>query len=193
MTDPRPDEDLLAALRGGDKSALGPLVKRYERELFGYLARYLRDETLAADVFQLTFLAVFRKIQQYEPGRAARPWLYAVATNQAIDATRRRARRPDQLAQDAPFDDPAGPFAALPANAPDPADETEAAETRERVRAAVDELPDALRQTVILAYFQGMKYSDVAEALGVPVGTVKSRLHAAVAKLAAAWHEQEPE
>jgi RNA polymerase sigma-70 factor, ECF subfamily len=187
VSDPRSDEDLLLALRGGDKAALGPLVRRYERELFGYLARYLRDETLAADVFQLTFLAVFRKILQYEPGRPARPWLYAVATNQAIDASRRKARRPDQTAPDG-FDDGAGPFAALTANLPDPADETEAAETRARVRAAVDELPDALRQTVVLAYFQGLKYSDVAEALGVPVGTVKSRLHAAVAKLAAAWN-----
>jgi RNA polymerase sigma-70 factor, ECF subfamily len=192
VNDPRADEDLLLALRGGDKAALGPLVRRYERELFHYLARYLRDETLAADVFQLTFLAVFRKIQQYEPGRPARPWLYTVATNQAIDASRRKARRPDQTAPEG-FDDPAGAFAGLPATTPDPADETEAAETRARVRAAVDELPEALRQTVILAYFQGLKYSDVAEALGVPVGTVKSRLHAAVAKLAAAWTRVEDE
>ena len=88
-----PDETLLERLRNGRREMLGPLVRRYERELYGYLHRYLGDAELAADVFQNTFVAVFVKIQQYEPGRPARPWLYAIATNQAIDALRRQKRR----------------------------------------------------------------------------------------------------
>src|SRR5438132_9613746 len=92
---PETDEALLARLRAGERDVFGTLVRRYERELFGYLRRYLADDDLADDVFQNTFLQVYLKIQQYEPGRPARPWLYAIATNQAIDALRRRNRRAD--------------------------------------------------------------------------------------------------
>ncbi|MGL4424413.1 MAG: sigma-70 family RNA polymerase sigma factor, partial [Gemmataceae bacterium] len=70
---------------------------------------------------------------------------------------------------------------------PDPAAAADLAETRDRVRAAVDNLPELLRQVILLAYFQGMKYQDIADTLGVPVGTVKSRLHAAVARLNNDW------
>ena len=89
---PVPDDILLARLRDGDREVFGLIVRRYERELFGYLRRYVGDEDLADDVFQNTFVQVFLKIGQYEPGRPARPWLYAIATNQAIDALRRRMR-----------------------------------------------------------------------------------------------------
>lgn len=95
---PDTDEQLLARLRVGDREVFGPLVRRYERELFGYLRRYVGDDDLADDVFQNTFVQVFVKIAQYEPGRPARPWIYAIATNQAIDALRRRNRRADQRA-----------------------------------------------------------------------------------------------
>jgi RNA polymerase sigma-70 factor, ECF subfamily len=184
------DEDLLARLRGGERDGFGALVRRYERELFGYLRRYLGDDDLAADVFQNTFIAVFTKIDRYEPGRPARPWLYAVATNQAIDAVRRRGRRGEKAADPLPTpgeSDAPGLFDLFAARDPDPAESAAAAETAEQVRAAVDALPDGLRQVVVLAYFQGLKYQDVADALGIPVGTVKSRLHAAVAKLTQAW------
>ncbi len=169
----------------------GPLVKRYERELFGYLRRYVGDDELAEDVFQNTFLQVFLKIQQYEPGRPARPWLYAIATNQAIDALRRKNRRADQRTDALVMPDEDGeprPLFELIASAEvGPPEETDRAEEREQVRAAVDRLPDLLKQVVILAYFQGLKYQDIAETLAIPVGTVKSRLHAAVAKLTEEW------
>ena len=184
------DEDLLARLRAGDRDGFAALVRRYERELYGYLRRYLGDDELAADVFQNTFIAVFTKIDRYEVGRPARPWLYAVATNQAIDAVRRRGRRSEKAADPMPAagaDDAPGLFDLFAARDPDPAENAAAAETAEQVRAAVDALPEGLRQVVILAYFQGLKYQDVADTLGIPVGTVKSRLHAAVARLAAGW------
>ena len=186
------DEELLARLRNGERAEIAPLIKRYERELFGYLRRYVGDDDLADDVFQNTFVQVFLKIKQYEPGRAARPWLYAIATNQAIDALRRRARRaadrpaetvsaPDEEGQARPL------FELLPAPGDSPPDEAERTEERERVRAAVGRLPELLRQTVLLVYFQGMKYQDAAEVLEIPVGTVKSRLHAALQKLMEEW------
>ena len=195
--DPDSDEDLLARLRAGERDVFGPLVRRYERELFGYLRRYLGDDDLADDVFHNTFVQVFLKIRQYEPGRPARPWLYAIATNQAIDAMRRRSRRADQRADAVVAADEDGEprplYDLLPAPDAGPPEHADRAETRERVRAAVGRLPDLLRQVVVLAYFQGLKYKDVADVLGVPVGTVKSRLHAAVAKLTEEWQaEQTP-
>src|SRR5208282_3642707 len=87
-----PDEELLRRLRRGDDAAFEMLVRRYEGELFGYLRRYLGDEILADDVFQNTFLQVYLKRHQYEEGRPVRPWLYTIATRQAIDALRRHGR-----------------------------------------------------------------------------------------------------
>jgi len=188
---PETDEALLGRLRSGERDVFGTLVRRYERELFGYLRRYLGDDDLADDVFQNTFVQVYLKIQQYEPGRPARPWLYAIATNQAIDALRRRNRRADQRADAAVSADEDGQprplFELLPATGDGPPDAADRTEQRELVRAAVDKLPDLLRQVVILAYFQGLKYRDIADALDIPVGTVKSRLHAALARLTQDW------
>lgn len=186
------DEVLLARLRSGEMDLFGILVRRYERELYGYLHRYLADPELAADVFQNTFVQVFVKIAQYEPGRPARPWLYAIATNQAIDALRRRNRRVDSRAD--PLlagddgDDSARPlFEVLRDKDPGPVENAEAGEVKQLVRESVDRLPPLLRQVVILAYFQGLRYQEIADALEIPLGTVKSRLHAALAKLAESW------
>src|SRR5258707_15005478 len=116
----------------GEAAIFGTFLRRYERELFGYLRRYLGDDVLADDVFQNTFVQVYLKIKQYEPGRPARPWLYAIATNQAIDALRRRNRRADQRADAAVAADEDGEprplFELLPApgdGPPDAADPTE--------------------------------------------------------------------
>ena len=90
---PGTDEELFLRFRDtGDRSVFETLVHRYERELFSYLRRYLGDSELAADTFQGTFLQIFLKRDQFEAGRKFRPWLYAVATNQAIDAQRRNRR-----------------------------------------------------------------------------------------------------
>src|SRR4029077_8855999 len=87
------DEELLARYcQGGDRHAFASLVHRYERELYSYLRRYLGDAAMAEDAFQATFLQVHLKCDQFEEGRKFRPWLYTIATNQAIDA-RRRAKR----------------------------------------------------------------------------------------------------
>ncbi len=187
------DENLLAQLRDGDRNALEPLVKRYERELFGYLRRYVGDPELAEDVFQNTFLQVFVKIGQYQPGRPARPWLYTIATNQAIDALRRRNRRTaDRPSENYATPDDGGEarplLELLPSAAEAPHETVDRAEQGERVRASVAKLPELLRQPLMLVYFQGLKYQDAAEILGIPVGTVKSRLHAALARLTAEWN-----
>jgi RNA polymerase sigma-70 factor (ECF subfamily) len=167
------------------------LVRRYERELYGYLRRYLGDEHLADDVFQNTFVQVYQKAGQYEPGRPVRPWLYTIATNQAVDALRRQNRHSavslDQTSGESPDGELRTLLDLLESSSSDPLDQVQGEERRALVRAAVDQLPDFLRQVVILAYYQGLKYRDVAAILGIPVGTVKSRLHAALLRLYESW------
>jgi len=185
------DEDLLARFRTGETEAFGALVRRYEKELFGYLRRYLGDADLADDVFQNTFLQLYTKIAQYEAGRPVRPWLYTIATHQAIDALRRNGRHQalslDQNRKELPNGEVRSLVDLLESRGPGTLEVLQGEERKERVRATVDGLPDFLRQVVVLAYYQGLKYREVADVLGIPVGTVKSRLHAALVKLQEAW------
>jgi RNA polymerase sigma-70 factor (ECF subfamily) len=185
------DEELLTQFCLGQTEAFGVLVKRYERELYGYLQRYLGDRNLADDVFQNTFLQLYTKSGKYEAGRPVRPWLYTIATHQAIDALRRNGRHQtvslDQGREELPEGDVRSLVDLVESRGPGPIDQAQGEERRERIRAAVDRLPDFLRQVVVLAYYQGMKYREVAEVLDIPVGTVKSRLHAALVKLQEAW------
>lgn len=181
------DEELLAAFKEGQTEAFGQFVRRYERELYGYLRRYLGDDALAEDVFQNTFLQVYQKLDQYESGRPVRPWLYTIATHQAIDALRRAGRRPAVSLDQTRETDVNGAAHSLldllEAPPDDPTEQMETEERRERVRAVVAELPEHLRGALLLAYFQGLKYREIAAILNIPVGTVKSRLHAALFKL----------
>jgi RNA polymerase sigma-70 factor (ECF subfamily) len=177
--------------RRGDEGAFAALVRRYERELYGYLRRYLGDDALAEDVFQNTFLQVHLKRAQYDEGRPVRPWLYTIATRQAIDALRRQGRHQAVSLEQAREEGAGGEvltlLESLQGRDGGPPEHAEAEERRLLVRAAVDRLPDFLRQVLLLAYYQGLKYRDVADVLGIPVGTVKSRLHAALARLHDAW------
>jgi RNA polymerase sigma-70 factor, ECF subfamily len=185
------DEELLSRFGRGQREVFGALVRRYQRELYGYLRRYLGDPNLADDVFQATFLQVFVKSGQYEAGRPVRPWLYTIATNQAIDALRRAGRHPavslDQTTSENGDGEVRSLLEMIESRETGPLDQTQADELRVLVRAGVEQLPDFLKQVVILAYFQGLKYREIAEILGVPVGTVKSRLHTALLKLHESW------
>jgi RNA polymerase sigma-70 factor (ECF subfamily) len=187
------DEELLGRFCRGQTEAFGLLVHRYERELYGYLRRYLGDSSLAEDVFQNTFLQLYLKSSQYEAGRPVRPWLYTIATHQAIDALRRNARHQvlslEQKREDSADGELRSLLDTLESRGPAPLDNLAAQERKERVRAGVDRLPDFLREVVILAYYQGLKYREIADILEIPVGTVKSRLHAALNKLHEAWSE----
>jgi RNA polymerase sigma-70 factor (ECF subfamily) len=187
------DEELLTRFCKGQTEAFGALVRRYERELYGYLRRYLGDASLAEDVFQNTFLQVYVKSGQYEAGRPVRPWLYTIATNQAIDAQRRNGRHQalslDQQREELADGELSSLVETLESDGPGPLDAARGQERREKIRASVDRLPDFLRQVLVLAYYQGLKYREVADILGIPVGTVKSRLHAALVKLQEAWSE----
>ena len=172
----------------GDRRAFDELVHRYERELYNYLRRYLGDAEMAEDAFQGTFLQVHLKCDRFEPGRRVRPWLYTVATNQAIDA-QRRDRRHRMVSLDRRYvgkgeDDRAGSLVELlDGEHASPVEQLESAEQAREVRRAVEQLPESLREVLLLVYYQGLKYREAADVLSIPVGTVKSRLHAAIRRL----------
>jgi RNA polymerase sigma-70 factor (ECF subfamily) len=192
-TDPVTDEQLfLEYRRTGDRELYAQLVYRYERELFKYLRRYLGNAELAEDVFQATFLAVHLKSQSFEEGRRFRPWLYKIATNKAIDAGR-HVKRSRMISLDLPNErdhSEVGQLAdMLESSEASPEDALTQAENARQVRAALEQLPESLSVVVHLVYYQGLKYREVAEALDLPVGTVKSRLHAAIARLTGVWQE----
>jgi len=192
------DENLLLRYRDeGDREAFDTLVHRYERELYSYLRRYLGDATLAEDAFQMTFLQLHLKCDRFEEGRRLRPWLYTIATNQAIDAQRRNKRhRMVSLDRRNAAADQADGGALVDMLSGEDAGPSEAMETEERenwVRKAVNQLPETLRGAVTLVYYQGLKYREAAEVLSIPVGTVKSRLHTAILKLNEAWKRSHPQ
>ena len=183
------DEELMGRYREESRAELfTELVHRYERELYRYLARYLGDPTLAEDVFQNTFLQVHLKRGLFEEGRPFRPWLYAIATHQAVDALRKVGRHPtvslDQRVGSGSHDSDAGNLIdLLVSEETGPLSRMQETERQQWVRESIARLPEALRQTLILAYHQDLKYREIADILKIPVGTVKSRLHAALEKL----------
>jgi len=194
------DEQLLLQYRrGGSRELFATLVRRYEQDLFNYLRRYLGDAGMAEDAFQATFLQVHLKCDQFEKGRRFRPWLYTIATNQAIDAQRRNKRHRmvslDRFGQGSDGDEVGKLVDLLVSGAGDPLEHVSQFERDEWVREALGELSEQMRSVVHLVYYEGMKYREAAEVLSIPVGTVKSRLHAAVAKLSEFWadaHVQAP-
>jgi RNA polymerase sigma-70 factor (ECF subfamily) len=188
------DEQLLVQYRQtGHRELFAELVRRYERELFNYLRRYLGDTGMAEDAFQASFLQVHLKCDQFEEGRRFRPWLYTIATNQAIDAQRRNKRHRmislDRMGSCKESDEVGKLVDLLVSADGDPLDHVTEYERGEWVREALDELSDQMRSVVQLVYYEGMKYREAAHVLSIPVGTVKSRLHAAIAKLNEFWTE----
>ncbi len=187
------DEDLLLGYQeSGQQELLSELVHRYERELFNYLRRFLGDASLAEDAFQATFMQVHLKCQTFDGSRRVRPWLYTVATNQAIDIQRRNKRH--QLvsldrAQKSEHSEIGSLMNLLVSGDPSPSDRFDLRERVEWLREAVAKLPEQLEAAVSLVYFRGMKYREAAQELSVPVGTVKSRLHSAVQQLGQQWDQ----
>ena len=163
----------MVRVQAGDEAALAELLDRYRARLHSFLTRRAGD-AVAEDLFQETWIRVVRAKHRFDPKRRFSTWMYQIANNLCRDRARRReveGRYRDQVMQDA-LHDPAR--RAPPALA-----------ERLDMRARVDALPDRLREVVVLRYFQELPEADIAEAVGIPRGTVKSRLHAAIRALRA--------
>lgn len=186
--DARTDEQLLAAYVAGDRSAFERLVARYTGELYGFFCRFVGNAAAADDLVQEAFLQVHLAARSFDPGRSFKPWLYTIAANKGRDFLRARGRR-GEVSLDASAGDDGPAFAdGLESSAP-PTTEVVDAQSRDRlVRALIDQMPEHLRLILIMGYYQQLPYAEIAEILDVPVGTVKSRLHAAVNHFARLWH-----
>ncbi len=188
------DEELIRRYRKtGDRAIYETLMRRYEREIYAYLRRYMGNAEMAEDAFQGTFLQVHLKCQQFDLTRRFRPWLYAIATNQAIDVQRRNKRH-KMVSLDRPSggqdDDRGGSWSEkIVGSSVDPLAEAAREENGRWVHEAVSQLGEPMQQVVELVYYQGLKYREAADALGIPVGTVKSRLHSAINQLGGLWEE----
>ena len=184
------DEQLLADYRHGDKAAFAKLVSRYQRELYHFLVRFLGNRASAEDVFQETFLQVHQSAEQFDPQRRFRPWLFTIAANKARDLIRSQARRPTNPLQASisPGDNESGEFIDLMQSTDElPSDPMEKRELQEQVHNTVTAMPEHLREILLLSYFHQFPYKQISEILDIPLGTVKSRLHAAVAHFADRW------
>ncbi|MBL8990996.1 MAG: sigma-70 family RNA polymerase sigma factor [Phycisphaerae bacterium] len=193
-TDRRSDEDLFLAYRAGESPALEVLIRRYHDDLIRFLYRLTGERAAAEDVFQETFLQVHVSAGTFDASRRFKPWLFTIAANKARDLIRRNTRR-RAMDLDSPIgggrsgdsDDGRTFVDLMEIDAIQPGEQVGTAERDRMVQQAVGELPPSLREVLLLAYFQKMSYSQVADVLQIPLGTVKSRLHAAVAAFARKW------
>lgn len=170
------DEVLMEAYRGGDAAVFPTLVRRYQSLLFGYLMRMLHNREMAEDCFQETFLRVHQKAHTYRSGAKFKSWLFTLATRIAIDRLRKNKRGPDF--QSLEVSEPV----AAGTDRPDEA--TARSELRQTVQAAIETLPPKQRAALVLSYYQGHTYPEIAELMGSSLGTVKTHMSRALKKLA---------
>jgi RNA polymerase sigma-70 factor (ECF subfamily) len=182
------DEALLEAYVQGDRVALKELVRRYSNELVHFLTRFLGSRAAAEDVFQETFLQIHLSADTFDTERRFKPWLFTIAANKARDYHRKHGRRAPVSLSAAVGDEEGQRYVdLLGADLPAPDDPILDAERSRLVKAVVDSMPAHLREILLLSYFQRMSYKQIATTLEIPLGTVKSRLHTAVAAFAQAW------
>jgi RNA polymerase sigma-70 factor (ECF subfamily) len=184
------DAELLARYGQGDEAAFREIVSRYKNSLYAFLKQFLNRQELVEDVFQETFLQLFTSRDSFDPSRPLRPWLFTIAANKAKDALRKSQRVAAipigtlSDSEEMSFDDVLN---TLSSDSTMPYEELEQGETSARVAQIIANMPDNLREILILAYFNKFSYKQMASILSIPIGTVKSRLHTAVARFAKEW------
>jgi RNA polymerase sigma-70 factor, ECF subfamily len=172
------DGELIVLSADGDRGAFEVLYRRYARPVFGLALRRLGDRGRAEDAVQETFASIWRAARSYKPERGpGAPWLYAVARNAITDRGRARTETPTEVPDEPSYE--AGP-----------AERAEAGWTSWRIHRALEELNANERSVIELAYWSGLSQSEIAEFLGIPLGTVKTRTRAALARLATLLEEE---
>ncbi len=170
------DGALLRSMQQGDQSAVTALYDRYGGAAYGLALRITGDATLAEDVVQEAFVSVWRQCGRFDASRGrVRSWLLTIVHHKAVDAVRRRAGR-----QERALPEGAEEFLAAEGR---PEDLAEMMLDAAAVREAVRLVPAEQRETIVLAYFEGMTHVEIAERMRVPLGTVKSRLRIGLEKM----------
>jgi RNA polymerase sigma-70 factor (ECF subfamily) len=184
------DAELLVSFAAGDQTAFSTIVTRYKDGLYAFLKKFLNRQDLIEDVFQETFLQLFTSRESFDPARPLRPWLFTIAANKAKDSLRKQQRtaaisisaiaNSDEMS----FDDALN---TITSDNVVPYDNLERDEIAVLVRGVIADIPENLREILILAYFNKFSYKQMSQILSIPIGTVKSRLHTAVARFAKDW------
>ncbi len=186
------DEQLLADHVAGKPDTFELLVRRHAEELFRFLARFTSSTSLAEDLVQEAFLQVHQSAGEFDYSRRFKPWLFTIAANKARDLLRSRRRRPTVPlnAQVEASEAQGQTFLDFLSDVPEPPTTgLEREEEQALVRKVLAGMPDHLREVLILSYFHRFPYKEIAAVLDIPLGTVKSRLHAAVRQFGLAYRE----
>jgi RNA polymerase sigma-70 factor (ECF subfamily) len=169
------DEELAELGLGGDEAACEELVGRYSRSVYNYVARLIGRQEEARDATQETFIKAFRSLSSFNPQNKFKSWLFRIAHNHCIDILRRR--KPtlslDVVQED---DDQRAPGIQLADGGADPERRLLASETGEWLQKALEKLPKAYKEVIILRHFQELSYQEIAEILKLPIGTVKTNI-----------------
>jgi RNA polymerase sigma-70 factor (ECF subfamily) len=185
------DVELMKRYAAGDEGAFQELVKQYKDSVYAFLRRFLNDRDLVDDVFQETFMQLYVSRDTFDQSKPLRPWLFTIAANKAKDALR-RSQRVDSTNLGSLFDSDEHSLDdvlnTLDQDDRMPYDDLIREETAAQVKRVIARMPVKLREILILAYFHKFPYAQIAGILGIPVGTVKSRLHIAVNRFAADWN-----
>ncbi len=171
-----PDAELVARWRAGDSSAFEDLVRRHEGRVYRFLLRMLGDSAEAEDVAQETFLSLHRNGRRFRGESLFSTFVYRVAANGALNRKRGLGRRGDWYRR---FAENQAVGENLPAAPPGPEDAAADAQIHTLVQQELLRVPDVLRAPLVLYDVEGLSYGEIAAALGVPEGTVKSRIHRA--------------
>jgi len=185
------DVQLLKRYAAGDEGAFQELVNQYKDSVYAFLRRFLNHADLVDDVFQETFMQLYVSRDTFDLSKPLRPWLFTIAANKAKDALR-RMQRVDSTNLGSLFDNEEHSMDDV-LNTLDhddrmPYDDLIREETAAQVKRVIARMPAKLREILILAYFHKFPYAEISGILGIPVGTVKSRLHTAVARFAEDWN-----
>ena len=176
------DADLVRRCLSGDQRACRDLVRRYERPVYSVLMRVVRRSEDAEDLVQETFVKVFKALDRYDPERPFAAWIFTIASRLAIDHFRRRRIQTVSLS----YSDP-GSSEERTMDVEDtglkPDEITSNAEEELQTSAIIDSLPEHYRIVVLLRHQQDLSYEEIAQALNLPLGTVKARIHRARALL----------
>jgi RNA polymerase sigma-70 factor (ECF subfamily) len=184
------DAELFALYAAGEETAFREIVSRYKNSLYAFLRHFLNQQDLIEDIFQETFLQLFTSRDSFDTERPLRPWLFTIAANKAKDALRKQQRTATATigtladSQEMSFDDV---LDTLTSDDTMPYEKLEDGEIASQVRQVIADMPENLREILILAYFNKFSYKQMAQILSIPIGTVKSRLHTAVARFVKEW------
>ena len=190
VSDKKIDAELFDRFAAGEETAFREIVSRYKDSLYAFLRYFLNRQDLVDDVFQETFLQLFISRESFDTSRSLRPWLFTIAANKAKDALRKQQRTAAipigtiTASEELSFGDVLN---VLTSDTTTPYDKLQKGEIAAQVRKIVVNMPENLREILVLAYFNRFSYKQMAQILSIPIGTVKSRLHTAVGRFAKEW------